>query len=152
MHTDQIQLKAIQASVHPFCLVCSGSNPYGLALKFDVNDDGSVTASFTGTSVVEGFQGLLHGGTIASLLDGAMTNCLFAHGLAAVTAELKVRYHKPVAIGCEMIVRAWMEKPYPPLYFMQAELKQEGCVKAVASAKFMERNERNNSPHDAGRK
>ena len=141
MHTGRTQLKAMQASVHPFCLVCSGSNPYGLALEFAVNDDGSVTASFTGNSAVEGFQGLLHGGMIASLLDGAMTNCLFAHGLVAVTAELKVRYHKPVATGCEMIVRAWIEKPYPPLYFMRAELKQEGCVKATALAKFMENHE-----------
>jgi uncharacterized protein (TIGR00369 family) len=141
MHTDQTQLKAIQAGVHPFCWVCSGSNPYGLALEFDVNDDGSVTASFTGNPAVEGFQGLLHGGMIASLLDGAMTNCLFAHGLVAVTAELKVRYRKPVVTGCEMVVRAWMEKPCPPLYLMRAELNQEGCVKATAVAEFMEHHE-----------
>ncbi len=141
MHTDQIQLKAIQASVHPFCLVCSGSNPYGLALKFDVNDDGSVTASFTGNPAVEGFRGLLHGGMIASLLDGAMTNCLFAHGLVAATAELKVRYRKPVAIGCEIRVRAWMEKSYPPLHLMRAELNQECCVKATAAGKFIEHHE-----------
>lgn len=141
MRTRQTQLKAIQADVHPFCLVCSRSNPHGLALEFNVNDDRSVTASFTANPAVEGFQGLLHGGMIASLLDGAMTNCLFAHGLVAVTAELRVRYRKPVAIGSEMVVRAWMEKPHPPLYLMRAELHQEGCVKATAVAKFMEHHE-----------
>jgi len=108
-------------------------------LEFDVNGDGSVTASFLGNAALEGYQGLLHGGMIASLLDGAMTNCLFAHGLVAVTAELKVRYSNPVKTGCEMAVRAWIEEPHPPLYLMRAELKQEHCVKAIASAKFIER-------------
>jgi len=88
---------------------------------------------------------------IASLLDGAMTNCLFAHGLVAMTAELKVRYRKPVFIGQEMTIRAWITRSQPPLHLLEAELKQEGCIKAIASAKFMERNERNNCPHDAGR-
>ena len=141
MRSGNTQLKAVKAKVHPFCLVCSGSNPYGLALDFDVNDDGSVTASFLGHPALEGYPGRLHGGMIASLLDGAMTNCLFAHGHVAVTAELKVRYRSPVAIGCEMVVRAWMEKPHPPLYLMRAELNQGGCVKATATAKFMQDHE-----------
>lgn len=141
MRSGNTQLKAMKAKAHPFCLVCSGSNPYGLALEFDVNDDGSVTASFLGHPALEGYPGRLHGGMIASLLDGAMTNCLFAHGHVAVTAELNVRYRSPVAIGCEMVVRAWMEKPHPPLYLMRAELNQEGCVKATATAKFMQDHE-----------
>jgi acyl-coenzyme A thioesterase PaaI-like protein len=35
---------------------------------------------------------MLHGGVISSILDGTMTNCLFAHGTVAVTAELRVRF------------------------------------------------------------
>ena len=88
---------------------------------------------------------------IASLLDGAMTNCLFAQGHVAMTAELKVRYRKPVVIGQEMTIRAWIKRSLPPLHLLEAELKQEGCIKAIASAKFMERNERDNCRHDAGR-
>ncbi len=138
MRTGQTQLKTLQAQAHPFCLVCSGSNPYGLALEFEVNEDGSVTTSFLANPALEGYRGLLHGGMIASLLDGAMTNCLFAHGLLAVTAELKVRYHGPVLIGCEMAVRAWIEERHAPLYLMRAELNQNGRVKATASGKFVE--------------
>jgi len=83
----------------------------------------------------------VHGGVIASMLDGTMTNCLFAQGIVAVTGELTVRYCKPVLIGCQLRLRAWIEEQHRPLYVMQAELTQEGCVKAAASAKFMERNE-----------
>ena len=88
---------------------------------------------------------------IASLLDGAMTNCLFAHGHVAMTGELKVRYRKPVLIGEEMLIRAWITQSHSPLHLLKAELRQEGCVKAIASAKFVERNETDDYSHHPGR-
>ena len=106
--SSQTRLKTVRTQAHPYCVVCSQSNPLGLGLEFTVHDDGSVSASLHGHFALEGFQGCLHGGMIASLLDGAMTNCLFAQGHVAMTAELKVRYRKPVFIGQEMIIRAWI--------------------------------------------
>jgi uncharacterized protein (TIGR00369 family) len=148
--SSQTRLKIARAKVHPFCLVCSQSNPLGLGLEFAVHDDGSVSASFLGHSALEGFQGFLHGGMIASLLDGAMMNCLFAHGHVAMTGELKVRYRKPVVIGQEMLISAWIMRSLSHLHLLEAELKQEGCIKATASAKFVERNERDNCRHHSG--
>jgi acyl-coenzyme A thioesterase PaaI-like protein len=147
---SQAQLDTARAKSHPFCLVCSQSNPMGLGLEFSTHDNGSVSTSFLGHPALEGFQGLLHGGMIASLLDGAMTNCLFAHGHVAMTGELKVRYREPVVIGTEMLIRAWITQSHPPLYLLKAELTQEGCIRATASAKFVERNGRDNCSHHAG--
>lgn len=141
MNARRTNLNHVQTEAHPFCVVCSQSNPMGFGLKFTSNDDGSVSAAFLGHPGLEGFQGLLHGGVIASLLDGAMTNCMFARGCVAMTAEFKVRYHKPVVVGEEMFIRAWVTGSQPPLHQLQAELKQEGCVKAFATAKFIERHE-----------
>jgi acyl-coenzyme A thioesterase PaaI-like protein len=148
---SQARLKTVRTHVHPYCVVCSQSNRLGLALEFSVHDDASVSASFLGHFALEGFQGCLHGGIIASLLDGAMTNCLFAHGHVAMTAELKVRYRKRVFIGQEMTIRAWITRSLSPLHLLEAELKQEGCIKANASAKFFERNERADHSHHPGR-
>jgi acyl-coenzyme A thioesterase PaaI-like protein len=147
----QAQLDTARAQAHPFCLVCSQSNPMGLGLEFTSHDDGSVSTSFLGHPALEGFAGFLHGGMIASLLDGAMTNCLFAHGHVAMTGELKVRYREPVVIGTEMRIRGWITQPHPPLYLLEAELEQEGCIRATASAKFVECNGRHNCSHDADR-
>jgi acyl-coenzyme A thioesterase PaaI-like protein len=141
MQPAQTQLQSLQALAHPFCLVCSGSNPNGLALKFLADGKGGVSACFHPSPILEGYEGLLHGGMIASLLDGAMTNCLFAQGIIGVTAELRVRYRAPVLIGPEIQIRAWLEKRHSPLFLLQAELKQEACVKAFASAKFMQRHD-----------
>ena len=149
--SNQPKLKTVRTHNHPYCVVCSQSNPLGLGLQFNVHDDGSVSASFLGHFALEGFEGCLHGGMIASLLDGAMTNCLFAQGRVAMTAELKVRYHKPVLIGHEMIIRARVTRSQPPLHLLQAELQQEDCIKATASAKFLDRNENADRRHHPGR-
>ena len=149
--SSQTRLKAVQTQAHPYCIVCSQSNPLGLGVEFTVHDDGSVSASLHGYFALEGFQGCLHGGMIASLLDGAMTNCLFAHGCVAMTGELKVRYRKPVLIGQEMFLRAWITRSQSPLHLVEAELRQEGCMKARASAKFIERNDRTDCNHRSGR-
>lgn len=135
----QNRFKSVRAEAHPFCIVCGQSNPFGLGVRFVCEEDGSVSATFLGHPALEGFEGLLHGGMIASLLDGAMTNCLFAHGCVAMTGELNVRYHETVQIGEEMSVRAWIKYSAAPLHLLAAELKQGGRVKAAATAKFMER-------------
>ena len=111
----------------------------GLALRYRVEPDGGVAATFLGNCALEGYAGLLHGGVVAALLDGAMTNCLFARGLPALTVELNVRYHTGVAAAEIVTVRAWLESESHGLYQLQAELTQGGTVKASATAKFMER-------------
>lgn len=138
-NSSETQLRAVQARAHPFCLVCSGSNPYGLAARFHADNNGGVEAGFNANAALEGYPGLLHGGMIASLLDGAMTNCLFARGIVALTGQMNVRYREPVLIGPEVRIRAWFKDEHPPLYHLEAELKQDGAVKAEASAQFMER-------------
>jgi len=133
----QIRLLRTQAEAHPFCFVCSGSNPMGLALRYASQPDGSVTATFLGNCALEGYSGLLHGGVIAALLDGAMTNCLFAQGWLALTVELKVRYHVSVEASEELSVRAWLVDEAHGLYHLRAELSQGSRVKASATGKFM---------------
>ena len=123
---------------HPNCVVCGPENESGLRLEFDTLEDGSVQTHFNCDAIYEGFPGMLHGGVITSLLDGAMTNCLFAHGRTGITGELKVRFCHPVATGQGSLVRAWIEVSSPPFHVLKAELIQDQQVKARATGKFME--------------
>jgi len=100
--------------------------------------DGGVQAHFDCDSAYEGFPGMLHGGVISCLLDGAMTNCLFAHGRRGITGELKVRFRHPVVTGQSTLVRAWIESSSPPFHVLKAELIQDQQVKARATGKFLE--------------
>jgi acyl-coenzyme A thioesterase PaaI-like protein len=138
---DPHRLKATRASVHPRCVVCSPANPTGLRQEYALQPDGSVESVFAGNDLFEGYSGLLHGGVIAALLDGAMTNCLFARGVAALTAELTVRYREPISARGDITARAWLTESRGQLHLLRAELRQDGRVKAIALAKFFENHE-----------
>jgi len=131
------KLKALRQQTHAWCVVCGAVNPLGLKIDFSLQPDGGVEGVFSGSAALQGYDGLLHGGVIAALLDGAMTNCLFAYDRVAVTAELIVRYREPVQARNPVTVRAWLGQSSMGLHELRAELTQNGCVKAVANAKFM---------------
>ena len=128
---------AIDARVHEYCIVCGKANDQGLHVQFTQLDDGGVQGSFDCDKAYEGYPGKIHGGIISALLDGVMTNCIFAHGYAGVTGELKVRYRHPVVVGRSATVHGWIKRVSFPLYLTEAELVQDGQVKVTATAKFM---------------
>ena len=125
-------------SLHDTCLLCGSRNPAGLKLDFKAAEDGSVSASFPCQPWLEGYKGFLHGGVAAALLDSAMTNCLFSRGVSALTGELNLIYRKPVRCGTPAQVKAWLERSYPPLYELKAQLSQNDEILVTAAAKFME--------------
>ena len=141
MTTDvaQTELNRARTQTHANCVVCGSASPRGLRLHFVPLADGSVQAAFDCGETFEGYAGTVHGGVISAVLDGAMTNCIFAHGRAGLTGELRVRYRHPVPTNHEATVRGWIERASPPLYFARAELAQDGEVKATATGKFMDR-------------
>lgn len=98
--------------------------------------DGGVRTSFPCPDSFEGYPGYVHGGIISTLMDCAMANCLFAAGLQAVTAELVVKFRRPVLIGSPVEIQARIVKDMNPLYAMEASVSQDGTIKASASAKF----------------
>ena len=123
---------------HQRCVVCGQDNAHGLGMTFTLSDDRSVHSEVCCGAEFEGYADQLHGGVIAMLLDGAMTNCLFAHGFHGITGELKIRFRFPVIVGQPSIVRAWIEESSPPFHVMKAELIQHQQVKARATGKFVE--------------
>ena len=132
------QMQRLHAATHPHCVVCGAANPRGLQVDFRPTADGGVEAHFDCVTILEGYSHRIHGGVAAALLDGAMTNCLFAHGHVAVTVELAVRYRHPVMTGHRATVRAWICESSHRLHRMRAELAQDGRVLVIATAKFFE--------------
>ena len=131
--------RQLRQDSHPGCVVCSPGNRHGLGLIFRIDGDGIVEASFSCDELFQGYPGAVHGGVVSALLDGAMTNCLFAQGHAAVTFDLHVRFQHPVVTGSPATVRAWITSSTRPVHELAAELIQDGQVKATARAKFLEK-------------
>ena len=130
---------ADRARLHPRCIVCGDGHAHGLGLAFRPSADGrGVEAAFDCPDSVEGYAGLVHGGVVSMLLDGAMAHCLFHRGLVAHTGELTVRFRQPVVVGREARIRAWLERSRGRVHLVSADLRQDAQVKAVATAKFVE--------------
>lgn len=123
---------------HSHCIVCGQSSQCGLGLRFAARPGGGVEARFECQAHMQGYDGVLHGGITSSLLDGAMTNCLFARSLVAVTAEIKVQYRHQITLDRPMIVSAHVTRSHAPLHVVEANIVQDECVKAKATGKFME--------------
>jgi len=134
--TDSKKVANLCDQVHRNCIVCGLSNPKGLHLRFEARDDGNVKATFQCIKNYEGYLGLLHGGVIMSIFDGAMCHCLFVRGQAAVTVEMTTRFRHPVLTDRQASVSARITRSSHPLYLLEAEIIQDGIVKATAKGKF----------------
>ncbi len=130
---------SLRTRLHPHCVVCSPDHPCGLCLRFVAGADDTVVAEFEFDPAVEGYVGWPHGGITSAVLDGAMTNWLFAHGLTGVTAELKVRFRHPVVLGELAVVTARLKNASHPLYELEASIIQSGQLKVRAIGRFMYR-------------
>lgn len=137
--TTDRQTKHSSDNGHNHCWLCGNKNPRSLNLHFQAGEDGMVRTQFSGRSEFQGYDGMLHGGVVASLLDAAMTHCLFHRGIQAVTGDLQVRYVKPVPFDAFLDVQASVVSSKPPLHYLKAEIIHNGCVMAWAKAKFMQR-------------
>ena len=83
------------------CLVCGQSNPHGLKLHLFVEPStGAVRVDFTPRPEHIGFEGIVHGGILATVIDEAMVwAATWAGKRFCVCAELTVRYQKIAPVG-----------------------------------------------------
>jgi len=121
-------------------MLCGAEHPQGLRLAFSTHADGHVEATFPCQGVYQGYTGYLHGGVIAALLDSAMTNCLFAYCHGTRSCELYVSFLNPGVLSRSAFVSARLAESLPPLFHMEADLRQGKEIMARATAKFLEAN------------
>ena len=124
----------VRPASHAGCMVCG--LPSVLGLSFHATEQG-VKASLKLKPEWQNYSSALHGGMIATLLDAAMTHCLFHQGIEAMTADLQVRYLAPVPCPGRIEVSARLSGQRRLIYELDAELRVGGMVKARAKAKFM---------------
>ncbi len=92
------------------CFACGVENPFGLKLTFRQEGETYVT-TFIASREYQGYQGLLHGGIMATLLDEVMARYVWQLlDAPAATARLEVRYRRPAPMGCPIEVRGWITR------------------------------------------
>jgi len=91
------------------CFACGSLNRNGLGMTIHIDRDAAWSALQL-ESRFEGWEGIAHGGILATLLDEIMGWTLAVGDDWGVTARLAVQYRKPVEVGSELRVEGWVTR------------------------------------------
>lgn len=120
------------------CFACGPDNSRGLRQHFQGNDAGEMLAEWIPESELEGFEGIVHGGIVSTVLDEAMSKAVAGSGVKALTAELRVRFRQHVPSGKMICVRGWIDSQNKRMTKTEAVLtSSDGTELAHAWATFL---------------
>ncbi len=93
-----------------FCFACSQENPIGLKLK-PVHDGEKVTAEFIAGKFHQGWNDVVHGGILYTLLDEVTAYAILCHGIeSGLTAKSEIRFKHVAPINKPIQASAWVTK------------------------------------------
>jgi acyl-coenzyme A thioesterase PaaI-like protein len=128
-----------RARRHSGCFACGQDNPKGLRVRYELQKNGEMRALWRPGAEWEGFQGIVHGGIVSTVLDEAMSQAVAATGREALTAELRVRFRRHVAAGEPFYIRGWITRRNKRLFETEAALTAaDGTEHAHAWASFLQ--------------
>jgi hypothetical protein len=91
------------------CHVCGIDNPRGLHQVFGANQNGGTSTTWTPDSTPEVSRDRPRC-IVSTALDESMAKAIAGTGFEALTAELRVRFHRHVSAGRQYRVRGWVEE------------------------------------------
>jgi acyl-coenzyme A thioesterase PaaI-like protein len=98
----------------------------------------------------QGGPEVAHGGWTASVLDEALGHLPLVEGVFAVTAELSVRYRKPVPVERPLVARSWVDRREGSRWYIHGELLLASgrAVLATAEGVWVSRDAGHFSKHE----
>ena len=122
---------------NPTCFVCSPTNKRGLNLTFSTNEDG-IEADFNLSDDFCSYTGIVHGGILSTILDEGLGWAGHPKTLKNfLTAELIIRYKKPVMSQTDYKIKARLVKLSKKIYLSEGEIiDTQGRICVTATAKY----------------
>ncbi len=118
------------------CFACGKDNPQGMRLPM-VADENGARVEYLIPVHFQGWSGITHGGIVATLLDELMAWSVRSRGYSTVTAEMSVRFRKPVRVGERVYGQGWVVSEQGRLIHTAAKLSnQDRVVFAEATGKL----------------
>lgn len=118
------------------CFFC-GPATGGLALELQYADGGAF-CEFTADERFQGYDGMLHGGIVAGILDEVMWWTLFMEtGMLAATWKIDVEYRRPVVCNNGYRVAGKLVGPVRAAHHLSARIEDtSGRICATANGFF----------------
>jgi uncharacterized protein (TIGR00369 family) len=123
------------------CFVCGENNPDGLRLNFEIDAQRkTLKTTFVASPTFQGWDGIVHGGIISTLLDEAMGKLVYELGYHAVTASLEIKFKKPAPILKPLLVQGEITEVNRRLIRAKAHVaKEDGTILALGTSTFLQR-------------
>lgn len=121
------------------CFVCGENNPNGLRLSFEIDKEKqTLKTTFVASPTFQGWDGIVHGGILSTLLDEAMAKLVYELGYQAVTASIEIKFKKPAPILEPLLVYGELTEVSRRLIRARAHIAQkDGTILAVGVSTFM---------------
>jgi len=122
------------------CLVCGVDNALGLHARFYELDGGELLGVFTPRDEHQSYPGRLHGGIASTMLDETVGRAILLRqpGAWGVTAELTLRFRKPVPLEGELRCVARITRDTRRLFEGIGELLlADGTVAVEARGRYL---------------
>lgn len=118
------------------CFVCGDRNDYGLKVDF-FHDKGVSKAEYVAEEKFQGYKDILHGGIISALLDEVMIKAVIAKGTLVVTAEIQVKFIKPVKIGEKLFLEGRVTGEQKKIFTAEGTVSNsKGEIVAAGKGRF----------------
>jgi acyl-coenzyme A thioesterase PaaI-like protein len=127
-------------NVSRMCLVCGTENPAGLKARFYELDGGELLGVFRPLKEHQSYPGRLHGGIASAILDETIGRAIMIRhpDVWGVTAELTVRYRKPVLLDGEVKVVGRITRDASRVFEGTGEIVlDDGSVAVQATGKYV---------------
>ena len=120
------------------CFICGGENDNGIKARFFFDGEKAVS-EITADEIFEGYRGIYHGGVISALLDEVMIKAILAQDIYAVTAEITIKFIRPVKTGDRVKLTGKVKAKKGRLYLTEGQaVDQEDKPFATATGKYIE--------------
>lgn len=148
MKTTRIKRKVLDKQlVTANSITCGKDNTASLGCRFYDLEDGEVATVFIAGKIHEGHNNIMHGGLSGAVLDEVMgrstLNCILSEPEEAqpryVTAEMTVKYKKPIEVGKKMYAYGRVEHAEGRCCYATSEIVDEsGEIMSTASGVYVE--------------
>jgi uncharacterized protein (TIGR00369 family) len=120
------------------CFACGELNEIGLHLKLNL-EPGRCRTELTMPRRVEGWEGIIHGGILCTILDEVMAWALVAEDNWGVTARISVEFRKPVLVGQAIRAEGWITESRRRIHETAGRIvdAQTGAELATATATYV---------------
>jgi len=114
-----------------YCFACGPLNPIGLHMEVSFRDN-KASSRLTLEREFQGWQDIVHGGLIATILDEIMAHAVMHYVGQAVTTSLQITYRAPLHVGEEFQAVGYVVEQKSRAAVAEAEIRLTNNTNLIA--------------------